>query len=273
MTTPITKEQLKEWVAQLDSGDGCDATDRQLEVLIRQSLAVMDAEPVAVINGAREPVLYGEHIGIAIGTHLYTAPPAPVCSRPVHPAISSEELDDETLDELIEFRRSTFEYHSQQGNKVQTIIHGVTLTALLELRERRAAMLNHAENERDMVERVSQSYKLPSQSSDAVNEAAWKLHETLTEHGPLNGHQFNNLKGCFYEALKVAMCNSPAIPDGWVACSERMPDTDGNYWGWWSESNRQGPVWFIKSEIQAQFQSSEITHWMPLPAAPQKEGM
>lgn len=65
--------------------------------------------------------------------------------------------------------------------------------------------------------------------------------------------------------------NSPVIPDGWVACSERMPETAGNYWGWWSESKRQGPVWFIKSELQAQFQSSEITHWMPLPAAPQQE--
>ena len=65
--------------------------------------------------------------------------------------------------------------------------------------------------------------------------------------------------------------NSPVIPDGWVACSERMPESDGNYWGWWSESKRQGPVWFIKSELQAQFQSSEITHWMPLPAAPQQE--
>ncbi|HAS1728232.1 TPA: DUF551 domain-containing protein [Enterobacter cloacae] len=65
--------------------------------------------------------------------------------------------------------------------------------------------------------------------------------------------------------------NSPVIPDGWVACSQRLPETDGNYWGWWSESKRQGPVWFIKSELQAQFQSSEITHWMPLPAAPQQE--
>ncbi|HHT0948981.1 DUF551 domain-containing protein [Enterobacter kobei] len=62
------------------------------------------------------------------------------------------------------------------------------------------------------------------------------------------------------------------LQDGWVACSERMPETAGNYWGWWSESKRQGPVWFIKSELQAQFQSSEITHWMPLPAAPQQEG-
>ncbi|MFU0967192.1 hypothetical protein [Kluyvera ascorbata] len=39
------------------------------------------SKPVAVINGAREPVLYGENIGIAIGTHLYTAPPAPQPSK------------------------------------------------------------------------------------------------------------------------------------------------------------------------------------------------
>ncbi|WP_313099416.1 DUF551 domain-containing protein [Atlantibacter hermannii] len=57
----------------------------------------------------------------------------------------------------------------------------------------------------------------------------------------------------------------------WIPCSERMPETDGNYWGWWNESKRQGPVWFIKSDLQAQFQSSEITHWMPLPAAPKQE--
>lgn len=64
--------------------------------------------------------------------------------------------------------------------------------------------------------------------------------------------------------------NTPAQRHGWIPVSERMPETDGNYWGWWSESKRQGPVWFIKSELQAQFQSSEITHWMPLPAAPQE---
>ncbi len=43
----ITREQLEEWVAQLDEDGGCDATDRQLEALIRQSLAAMDGEPVA----------------------------------------------------------------------------------------------------------------------------------------------------------------------------------------------------------------------------------
>ncbi|HCI6996774.1 DUF551 domain-containing protein [Klebsiella pneumoniae] len=78
-----------------------------------------------------------------------------------------------------------------------------------------------------------------------------------------------------YDACRDAMpaaaeCSIPMISDRWIPVSERMPETDGNYWGWWSESKRQGPVWFIKSELQAQFQSSEITHWMPLPAAPQE---
>jgi len=90
----------------------------------------------------------------------------------------------------------------------------------------------------------------------------------------------STLRVSIAEACRAAMLQSfgnseqlnfPVIPDGWVACSERMPETDGNYWGWWSESKRQGPVWFIKSELHEQFQSSEITHWMPLPAAPRQE--
>ncbi|EOJ8618469.1 DUF551 domain-containing protein [Escherichia coli] len=77
-------------------------------------------------------------------------------------------------------------------------------------------------------EPVSQAYKLPPMSSNEVNDAAWKLHNMLTEHGPLNGCQFNNLKECFYEALKVAMRNYPVIPDGWISCSERMPKKNQN---------------------------------------------
>ncbi|HBR7897721.1 hypothetical protein SQ57_24655 [Klebsiella pneumoniae] len=45
----ITREQLEEWVAQFDEDGGCDATDRQLEALIRQSLAAMDSEPAAPV--------------------------------------------------------------------------------------------------------------------------------------------------------------------------------------------------------------------------------
>lgn len=73
-----------------------------------------------------------------------------------------------------------------------------------------------------------------------------------------------------YDSPQSPGSEPATVPGKWIPVSERMPETDGNYWGWWSESKRQGPVWFIKSELQAQFQSHEITHWMPLPADPQE---
>ena len=87
----ITREQLEEWVAQLDEDGGCDATDRQLEALIRQSLAEMDGEPVAeVVSIYGDPEAFGEReirplVGIQqmpYGTKLYRhAQPAPVAQK------------------------------------------------------------------------------------------------------------------------------------------------------------------------------------------------
>ncbi|MCX3187178.1 ead/Ea22-like family protein [Escherichia coli] len=129
-------------------------------------------------------------------------------------------------------------------------------------------------------EPVSQTYKLPPLSSNEVNDAAWKLHNMLTEHGPLNGRQFNNLKECFYEALKVAMRNYPVIPDSWISCSERMPDTKtavlvarefGRKGDWrmkWATYIPGHPDandgWVIPGA------SWIPSHWMPLPEPPQE---
>ncbi|MCK6885120.1 DUF551 domain-containing protein [Enterobacter roggenkampii] len=77
--------------------------------------------------------------------------------------------------------------------------------------------------------------------------------------------------------------NSPVIQDGWVACSERMPDKGQNvlisvnfdsplieplicsarYTG---STFRRGDVTVKPGEGV-----EEVTHWMPLPAAPQQE--
>lgn len=151
-----------------------------------------------------------------------------------------------------------------------------------EIQKLRAAMLHGAEP-------VSQTYKLSPLSSSEVNDAAWKLHNMLTEHVPLNGRQFNNLKGCFYEALKVAMRNSPVTPDSWISCSDRMPEMGerqcyvlaadfknnyppsipntqvGVYGDWFNDGN---PTW--DDGDGEDLHLKEITHWMPLPEPPQE---
>lgn len=63
--------------------------------------------------------------------------------------LTSENLDDETLAELIEFRRTTLKHHTDEGNKTQAVLHNMVLVALLELQERRkpqrpVAFLNDA---------------------------------------------------------------------------------------------------------------------------------
>ncbi|MEA4394731.1 hypothetical protein VBQ49_23345 [Klebsiella pneumoniae] len=76
----ITREQLEEWVAQFDEDGGCDATDRQLEALIRQSLAAMDGEPVAytdernlgyIDRGRETAYLWGKQNSEASDVALY----------------------------------------------------------------------------------------------------------------------------------------------------------------------------------------------------------
>lgn len=70
--------------------------------------------------------------------------------------------------------------------------------------------------------------------------------------------------------------NSPVIPDGWIACSEQMPDNDETkpiaiYTG-----KCLGQGMFVATYDEDGFfdywEGGEIigvTHWMPLPAAPE----
>ncbi|WP_374693015.1 ead/Ea22-like family protein [Escherichia coli] len=136
--------------------------------------------------------------------------------------------------------------------------------------EREAAKKRIAELEAEL---VSQTYKLPSLPSSEVNDAAWKLHNMLTEHGPLNGRQFSNLKGCFYEALKVAMRNYPVTPDAWISCSARMPAQDD----WILIYSKHGE--YMAGQVQGEYvELSDGTlsclgnalFWTPLPEPPQE---
>lgn len=77
--------------------------------------------------------------------------------------------------------------------------------------------------------------------------------------------------------LQGADGNSPVIADGWVACSERMPEESGRYWCYVEEQNDlgkshyqwncswNGDRWWVESE-----NGGRVTHWQPLPSPPAK---
>lgn len=97
---------------------------------------------------------------------------------------------------------------------------------------------------------------------------AWGAHNFIRQW---EGWSAAMLQGA--ENAESTSGNSPVIPDGWVACSERMPEgmTDVSIsnghdvgQGWWD-----GDVW--QSQHDYYSVPGEVTHWMPLPAAPQQE--
>ena len=193
---------------------------------------------------------------------VYAAAPASVVPDDASGALAYAYK--ELTPEIMRGHIAVFERYGIAPNDSITTIQALRIA--LDGIERSDAMLHGAET-------VSQTYKLPPLSSSEVNDAAWKLHNMLTEHGLLNGRQFNNLKGCFYEALKVAMRNYPATPDSWISCSERMPDKlipvmvmyeDGEMWSAMWNGNR----WDDGTEYP---DPHSVTHWREMPAAPQQE--
>ncbi len=68
---------------------------------------------------------------------------------------------------------------------------------------------------------------------------------------------------------------SPVIPDAWIPVSERMPEAEGHYLVWANASRIDG---YCDHLAIATYQGGEwsnefnwlVTHWMPLPAAPQE---
>ncbi|HAH4938582.1 TPA: DUF551 domain-containing protein [Escherichia coli] len=243
--------------------------------LARIVLASLEAEPVAYIFKHPAGKLFWaltdeSNKEQADVIPVYAAAPASVVPDDASGALAYAYK--ELTPEIMRGHIAVFERYGIAPNDSITTIQALRIA--LDGIERSDAMLHGAET-------VSQTYKLPPLSSSEVNDAAWKLHNMLTEHGLLNGRQFNNLKGCFYEALKVAMRNYPATPDGWISCSERMPEnipgSCKEYLVFDGLNNKvHHDYWVVPDGDSAPVASfwnhygAHVTHWMPLPEPPQE---
>lgn len=268
--TTITKERLltiKQWRETYGPGSNVVLPAEEAEELARIALASLEAEPVAYIFKHPAGKLFWALTDESNKEQADVIPVYAAAPASVVPDNASEPLAyayKELTPEIMRNHLAVFERYGIAPNDSSTTIQALRIA--LDGIERSGAMLHGAEP-------VSQTYKLPPLSSNEVNDAAWKLRNMLTEHGPLNGRQFNNLKGCFYEALKVAMRNYPVTPDGWISCSERMPAQDD----WILIYSKHGE--YMAGQVQGEYvELSDGTlswlgnalYWMPLPEPPQE---
>ena len=77
--------------------------------------------------------------------------------------------------------------------------------------------------------------------------------------------------------------NSPVTQDGWISCSERMPNDKQYVWCWgksygWTECDTfegyydwsRNKWWAVTDDGEEP--ASKVTHWMPLPEPPEQDG-
>ncbi|HCK2060575.1 TPA: DUF551 domain-containing protein [Escherichia coli] len=274
--TTITREnaEIKSFITGFLSDPAHDnqSADSLLANVFRIAQASLEAEPVAYIFKHPAGKLFWALTDESNKDQSDVIPVYAAAPASVVPDNASEPLAyayKELTPEIMRNHLAVFERYGIAPNDSSTTIQALRIA--LDGIERSGAMLHGAEP-------VSQTYKLPPLSSNEVNDAAWKLRNMFTEHGPLNGRQFNNLKGCFYEALKVAMRNYPVTPDGWISCSELMPDDgqhviilcDGAFVLY--AQYRDGEFFDIVRNGDEFFetQSRNVTDWMQLPEPPQE---
>ncbi|EKH7614141.1 DUF551 domain-containing protein [Escherichia coli] len=256
--TTITKERLltiKQWRETYGPGSNVVLPAEEAEELARIALASLEAEPVAWMRDdadGREYNARNEFSGGGGGVPLYATPPVPVVpeEKPMPNPLSMYAVD--------------------------------AVAAIAEVRgwnACHAAMLQGSQP-------VSQTYKFPVNTpcQDAPAHIWLQTAGVWPEDGELseltwcshNQHHDDTL----YVRADLVNGNSPVTPDGWISCSERMPEdtkmllafSQGQivaaYWNW-----VMSPIDYKKYRAFTYLSGNildDVTHWMPLPEPPQE---
>lgn len=242
----LTTETIKQWRSDAENiaRRGCIyeteySAAEAILALTAELLANREAQPVLWWTGP-EPTSTGERESFhdhETGSHciaLYTAPPAPAVQDEIEPD------DGNTFDYVDGWNACRAEMLAQ------TVSQGYKLP------------LNYLQGHQDGLEWGAQLAEANHpQTGDWLYDDPIELAKALRK-GP--------------EMPVAEPCNSPVIPDGWVACSERMPAPFVDVIA--SDGKQticahiiEGEWWCIVSETAEE--PGIVTHWMPLPPAPE----
>ena len=259
----ISKERLQ-WLANISGRDDIDDIDGgEIRELALIALASLEAEPVAVNDDmayAFHHALSDSSLGSDEIEEIKTGLRAAFANVTVQPVLI-------VPDEIEPDDSNTFDY-----------VDGWNAC--------RAAMLHGAEP-------VSQTYK----SQHTQFEQVADLYEMQFDDGRTCAFHTDAQKAAQWlqacdgnrvqeyvklERLRNALSgNSPVTPDGWISCSERMPNDKQYVWCWgksygWTECDTfegyydwsRNKWWAVTDNGEEP--ASKVTHWMPLPEPPQE---
>ncbi|HFG8128115.1 TPA: DUF551 domain-containing protein [Salmonella enterica subsp. enterica serovar Virchow] len=270
--TTITKEEIKAFIEQIESdlANGWEAQIFELK-LARIALASLEAEPIGAfhiadqqVGGTSDYIKDGEwpiDNGII---EVYAAPPATVvpeklpCSVELKPGlIIGKGCKTETLLTALR-RRADYYAKIDAFTPEERAEHDASIEAF-------KAMLPTPAD--------SQGRPRAPVVPPAIEPDYKVIKSILPTANP--DEYACCIAADMWNACRAAMLqaeNSPVSPDGWISCSERMPNdaqwcvvdtADGYYVQCWSE----GQGW-LGDDIS--LRNCDVIRWMPLPEPPQE---
>ncbi|EOX3278282.1 DUF551 domain-containing protein [Escherichia coli] len=203
---------------------------------------------------------------------LYAAPPAPV-SVPDGRAIT-QHFDTIALETAREIMCDVNRRHEFLGGEVQ-------LLSRIQCRiddACRAAMLQgaeHVSNRDELLTVCAEAYQVVGAMAEALG-----IFDSTEVQKVMDNLSQQKLVHADVLPFAVSGGNSPVIPDGWVACSEQMPEDEQEvivqnkmgyrYVSYFDEHS--GLFFDMRGGNQMNcIEHIFVTHWMPLPAAPQQK--
>ncbi|BDW03664.1 TPA: DUF551 domain-containing protein [Escherichia coli] len=272
--TTITKERLltiKQWRETYGPGSNVVLPAEEAEELARIALASLEAEPVAKII-AHYPLgidvgkqKFVQAIGELpdFGGYLFAAPPAPIAL--------------EAIENAIEYIRS-IAFHIDEDD-----YHGKHIAYFM---RQALAWLEGYSCSDDRLGKAENQTVHGNQAAESNRGNEWTGNPDI-DNAIIMLDRIDTLENCDddrIEAVKAVLRrlagNSPVTPDGWISCSERMPDTKtavlvavefdrkGDWRMKWATYIPGHPDandgWIIPGA------SWKPSHWMPLPEPPQE---